>query len=122
MKVIVQCAGSFMLLDPITGNEIDYNRPCVVTRSEFVLSRMAVGQVRLVSAGIGEAATDAEFEKFLASSNGDIALAVSAFLSAFPEEVAALEIPETSASEGETPEDKKAAAKAAGKKEAKGGK
>ena len=100
MKLLVKTTGKFMLLDPMTNCEMESVRPSVVQSSQFVNSRIAVGQIEVIAGHLKEEATDAEFANFWKGSNGDEALAVESFLSAFKkgpvteEELIALEAPE----------------------------
>lgn len=83
MKNIVEPRGSFMLVDPYTGDQVAHNRPSVVRHSSFIESRVANGQLRL-HGNVNLDATDVELVKYLAESKEDTELAIAAFMSAFP--------------------------------------
>lgn len=82
MKLLIETTGSFMLVDPETGTEIHHNRPTVAPMSNFVTSRMAKGELKLLSNELSDEATDAEFATFAAESE-DMDLAVSSFVAKF---------------------------------------
>jgi hypothetical protein len=82
MKILAHTTGSFMLVDPTTGDEISYSRPSVVRRSSFFDTRVKIGQVVIVKE-LKPTATDKEFAKFLKEADGDAALAMESFLSAY---------------------------------------
>ncbi len=83
MQNLVETTGEFMLVDPGTGNEIAHNRPSVCGATHFVASRVALGQVTVLSNQIPNDLTDKDFAKFWSESNGDKDLAVQSFLASF---------------------------------------
>lgn len=91
MKLLVRTTGPHMYLDIANGQEINAFRPSVVERTVFTQTLLAAGKIDLNSANLKDEATDEEFVKYLKDSDGDVDLAVSAFLKAFNpvEEVAA---------------------------------
>lgn len=80
-KILVETTGSFMLQDS-NGQEVQANRPCVVRRSQFIHSRTALGQLKVLGQ-LKDEATDAEFLQYFRDSEGDAPLAVESFLSKF---------------------------------------
>lgn len=44
----VETTGEFMLMDPSTGYEIDYDGPSIVPHSVFVTDRIELGQLKKV--------------------------------------------------------------------------
>lgn len=91
MKLLVKVTGPFMLVDPSTKCEVSPDRPSVVVSSNFIETRLAVGQLKVLSNELKEVATDVEFGKFWMEASGDSDLAVESFLSAFkPEPEAAV--------------------------------
>lgn len=83
MKLLVSTVGSFMYVDPQTGDELAHNRPSVVRNSNFVQSFTAAGKVKVHANDVLDTATDQDFQAFWKESEGDSDLAVSAFLSKF---------------------------------------
>lgn len=85
MKILIETTGSFMLVDPYTGEQIRPVRPHVMTHTPFLEARIASRQLRVLNAEITDEATDEEFASFWAESKGDKALAVESFVSQFTE-------------------------------------
>lgn len=85
MKVLIETRGSFMLVDPYTGDQVRPHRPHVVTHTPFIETRIANKQLRLVNAEITDEATDEEFATFWAEAEGDRELAVESFVAKFTE-------------------------------------
>lgn len=83
IKVVVETIGPYMLIDPMTGDEIPFNRPAVVKWSSFLDSRLAAKQLRILETEINPEATDADFMSVLDASGGDFELALAAFKSEF---------------------------------------
>jgi hypothetical protein len=87
MKLLVETTGAFMLTDLASGQEVPSHRPAVVGHSNFFQHRVSLQQLRVLGE-LTDDATDAEFAKFLAESEGDTNLAVESFVSVFgPEKV-----------------------------------
>lgn len=82
MKLLVQTTGKFMLIDSITGNPIEHNRPSVVEPSGFIQHRSMIQQVKHI-ADLSDEATDAEFHKYWKESEGDKDLAIASFVEKF---------------------------------------
>jgi hypothetical protein len=80
MKLLVETVGQFMLVDGL--QEIQATRPSVISPSHFFSERVSRNQINVL-AELKDEATDLEFKKFLAESNGDMDLAVESFLSTF---------------------------------------
>lgn len=82
MKLLVETTGSFQLLGP--GFLIPFDRPAVVAPSSFVQSHQTQSRLKVLGQ-VNDEATDTAFVDTLKGSKGDVALAVAAFLSEFPE-------------------------------------
>jgi len=84
MKLLVETTGSFGLMDigVRPPQEIAHNRPSVVISTEFIQTRIAKNQLKILGK-LQDEATDAEFINFHADSKGDTELAVSSFMSKF---------------------------------------
>lgn len=83
MKVLVETQGSFMLVDPYTGEVIDSDGCSVVTSSQFIQARVSVGQVRVHLGELSNEATTEEWREFLKASDGNTKLALASFESKF---------------------------------------
>lgn len=83
MKLLVKSTGPHYYQDPQTGDAIEHNRPSVVRKSEFINTLIAAGKLALISAEVNTKATDAEFLKFLVSSENDVKLATESFMSKY---------------------------------------
>lgn len=81
MKVIAQTTTEIMLLDPVTREIISCDRPYVVTYTPFFEARTGKGEIRILTNGLPDGAIDEEFVNFLKDSDGDVELAVAAFVS-----------------------------------------
>ena len=90
MKVLVKTTGRFMLMFPMTREEVPHNRPAVVTQQSGIDQQIAAGQIKVLSPKLlPDDASDVEFAKFWAESaaaEDQEALAVAAFLSTFEPE------------------------------------
>lgn len=84
MKALVETTADFQLLMD-DGTLIRHEGYTLITKSEFVHARAAIGQVRTV-AEVNDEATDDEWQKYVAESGDDLELAVSSFVSSFPVE------------------------------------
>ena len=99
MKLLIETTGPFMLLDPQSGHEIHHNRPTVVPTSNFVQSRTAVNQIKVISNEVPDKFTDEDFKKFWIDCDKDHALAVQSFMSSFAPKESKKEAPKTIAKE-----------------------
>lgn len=81
MKSLIQTTRPILLIDPTTRQIVTHNRPHVVDFSSFFEARTGKGEIKVITADLPAAATDAEFEACLKDSDGDVELAVAAFLS-----------------------------------------
>ncbi len=85
MKNLVKTTGPFMLIDPQSGDEVSPFRPSVVTATNFIASRITLGQLKLLSAQVPAEATDKEFAAHWAECvkghDGNAQLAMESFLS-----------------------------------------
>lgn len=100
MKILLKTTGSFMLVDPQTGDEMQHNRPSLVGQSNFVQSRTAIGQLKVLSNEVPDTLTDADFLKFWNDSDKDEALAVQSFLASFAPKQAEEQAPKTTPKAG----------------------
>lgn len=82
MKMLVETKGPFQLMDNQVGVLIRHDRPTVTSPSNFLSDRVSRDQVRVI-AELGDGATDEEWVKYLAESEGNLDLAVESFKSAF---------------------------------------
>lgn len=82
-KILVETTGSFMLMNPQTGEEIPNDRPAVVRNSNFVSQRAGVDQIKILATSLPDEASDQEFQAYWSE---DPEIAVEAFLSQYSEE------------------------------------
>ena len=80
MKLIVKTKGSFSLIDSRHGQEIPKLRPVVVVHTAKVADFIKRKQLEKVCE-VPDAATDAELVEYLKSAEGDVDLAISAYIS-----------------------------------------
>lgn len=82
-KILVETVGSFQLVDHDRSNPVmRHEGYTVVQCTDFVTYRISLGQVTIV-AELKDEATDAEWLRYLESSDNDLDLAREAFLSTF---------------------------------------
>lgn len=81
MKVIARTREAIMLIDPTTGAEVANDRPYVVAFTPFFEARTGKGEIEVLETGLPDEATDAEFQVYLKDSDGNVDLAIAAFLS-----------------------------------------
>ncbi|RWN60209.1 hypothetical protein [Mesorhizobium sp.] len=87
IKLLAETKGSFQLHDLAhKGQRIHARRPSVVENSHFIQDRIGRAQVRII-AELKPEATDAEFIGYMKESDGDMQLAIDAFLAEFGTEV-----------------------------------
>lgn len=72
-----------MLNDAQTGSEIHWNRPTVCESSNFIGSRVAMGQIKVLCNELSDNATDAEFAEFVFECKPNMNLAITSFVEAF---------------------------------------
>lgn len=82
MKHLVETSGQFMLVDPYTRTTIRHDRPTVARVSEFLVERVARGDIKIIVQELPEQANDAELYEFIAEA-GDVATGVAAYLATF---------------------------------------
>lgn len=90
-KALVKTTGDFLIMDPYTGEQVKWNRPTVVTWSGHLEGKLAGGDLKVLLGNLPMDASDEDFVKFLADSDGKEALAVAAFESANAPEVSIAE-------------------------------
>ena len=91
MKQLVETIGDIMLMDVVTGAVIRSAGATVVQPSTFTQERLAT-DLKII-ASVNDEATDAEWLKYVAETDGDGELALASFLSAYPVESAVTELP-----------------------------
>lgn len=84
MKLIVTTTGSFSLMDFTQKVDINKGKPTVVKSTHFIQERLGMGHLKLL-AQISDDATQEEMLAYLTDSEGDVELAVAAYLSKFDE-------------------------------------
>lgn len=84
-KLLVETTGEFLLQDTFHPSRqiVQEHRPSVVEKTSFIEQRLAGGQIKLLALNLKDEASDEEFEKYFAESEGDIELAISSFVAAF---------------------------------------
>lgn len=83
MKALLETTGDFQLVDPHGGQMVGAIRPHVVNFSGFFGQRHALSQVKIICGSLNDAATDEEFAEYVKGADGDMPLAIEAFLAAF---------------------------------------
>jgi hypothetical protein len=83
MKNILETTGSFQIVDADTGTLVRFEGYTVAPPSNFSQSRIALGQLS-VKGQVNDDATDEEWLKYVAESDGNLDLALEAFVSAYP--------------------------------------
>jgi hypothetical protein len=81
-KSIYETAGQFQLVGPKRGEIVPASRPAVLESSHFTQQFVGTGRLKVL-AQVNDEATDAEFAKYWAESEGDKELAVASFVAAF---------------------------------------
>ncbi|MDH7796426.1 MULTISPECIES: hypothetical protein [unclassified Beijerinckia] len=81
--ILVETAGNFQLMDPMTGAVIRHEGYTCVPNSSFIGQRIALNQAHVV-AEVNNDATDADWRDTVEQSKGDIELAIAAFVAEFP--------------------------------------
>lgn len=82
MKVLVETTSSIMLVDPLSGDVLPWNRPAVMRWTTFLDTRTGLGQVKVLANEIPDDATDEDWEGFWNDSDQEKDLAVASFMSA----------------------------------------
>lgn len=82
MKILVATTGNFQLLDPEAGQLIRHEGYTLVSTSNFVKLHQTLEHIELIGQ-TNDDATDEEWLKYVAESDGDLELATPAFLSSF---------------------------------------
>lgn len=77
--LLVETTGPFMLTDPLTKTEIQWNRPTVVRDSYFIHARASIGQISVLLNDVPDHITDDDFVGFYTESLNDKELAVASF-------------------------------------------
>jgi hypothetical protein len=83
MKQLVKSTGPHMYLDLANGQQVNAFRPSVIERTVFTQTLLAAQKIDLISASLKDEATDEEFAKYVADSDGNVDLAVSSFVKTF---------------------------------------
>ena len=85
MKILVETTGEFMLIDREQRLSIEAHRPAVSERTQFINVQLGYRALHVLG-DLKDEATDEEFQKYVAESDGDTELAVASFLAAFSPE------------------------------------
>lgn len=80
---IIETTGSFGLTDPNNLVEVHFDKPTCAPITGFISQRIALGQVRVLEGNLPEGANDTEFQRYLSESNGNLDLAIDAYLASF---------------------------------------
>jgi hypothetical protein len=78
-KLLVKTTGEFQLICPLSGQLVQMFRPYVVENTAFFQTRIACGDLSVVTDGIDDAATDESWAATLAASDGNQELAIAAY-------------------------------------------
>jgi hypothetical protein len=89
MKLFIETTGSFMLIDPVSRQEVHHNRPTVIAAGGFVQNQHALGHVTIHLHQLPDEADDAEFGAWLKECDGDKELAMQSYAAKFNAEVEA---------------------------------
>jgi hypothetical protein len=89
MKSLVETTTDIFLIDPLSGDELAWNRPSLIRWTSFVDTRTGLGQIKVLKAGIPDKFTDADFLKFWNDSDQKPELAIASFLAHVEVEVEA---------------------------------
>lgn len=81
-KLIVETTGPFMLMLGAAG-EVPHNRPAVVSTGSGVDQQIAIKALKVLAGDLPDEANDADFAGFFQSSEGDVPLAIEAYVSTF---------------------------------------
>lgn len=81
MKALVETTTNSILVDALTGDVVEWNRPSVVTWSSLLEARTGAGHLRVIHANLLDEATDQDFVDCLAACDGKVDLAIEAYLS-----------------------------------------
>lgn len=89
IKILAETKGAFQLNDMAhhAGQRLRSHRPGVVENTHFIQDRIGRGQIRVISE-LKPEATDSDFVGYVKESDGDMQLAIDAFLAEFGAEAA----------------------------------
>lgn len=90
-RMIVATTGNFALACLTTAQEIDAFRPSVISPSAFFSSRMGLNQVNILVDNLPELANDKDFADTLKECDGDVRLAIDAYVAEVEKAYAALD-------------------------------
>lgn len=79
-RMIVATTGNFALACLTTAQEIDAFRPSVISPSAFFSSRMGLNQINILVDNLPELANDKDFANTLKECDGDVRLAIDAYV------------------------------------------
>lgn len=86
MKLIVETTGEFMLMDPMSMNEVPPDRPAVFAPGAFVQQQMGLGQLRVLASDLPDEANDAEWAAWLHECEGNVPFAIESYKAKFAAE------------------------------------
>lgn len=84
MKVIAETIGNIELMDSVHRDVLPWDRPAIITWSNFWESRTGKGQIKVIQPNLPDAASDEEFQDYLREAE-NVDLAVASFVSKFEE-------------------------------------
>jgi len=77
-----------MLVDPTNDQEIQWNRPSVVTATHFIHERCSNGQLKVLAGNFCDEASDQDFKQFLIDHDNDFDAAIENYRLSFTSEAA----------------------------------
>lgn len=83
MKALVETISNTILMDPLTGDLVEWNRPSVVSWSSYMEGRAGARQIRVLSPHLRDETTDQDYVDNLKACDGKAELALESFLSVF---------------------------------------
>lgn len=90
-RMIVATTGNFALACLTTAQEIDAFRPSVISPSAFFSSRMGLNQINILVDNLPELANDKDFANTLKECDGDVRLAIDAYVAEVEKAYASLD-------------------------------
>lgn len=86
MKVIAKTTKPIMLIDPYTREYLETD-PKLVRWTQFFEARTGKGEIEILASNLPDDASSGDFLDYLRDSDGQVDLAVSAFVSSFAHQV-----------------------------------
>ena len=82
-KAILRVKTPINLLEPVTGELLAEDRPYVLIWTQFFQARVGAGQVEVLEGDLPMEASDEEFARFWAETEGKVDLTIESFKSLF---------------------------------------